>query len=192
MKKKLLLLGDSIRLHYEPMIKEKLSGKADVYSSNDNGRFAQYTLCHLHELAREIGCANEINLVHWNNGLWDVRRSFGEDCMTPPETYAIMLKRIIKRINLLFPQAKIIFASSTPVIERLYDDPAIFRTNNDIMEYNAIAKRIMAENNIIVNDLYITAGNFPDDYYRDATHFTEDGCKILADTVVKICEPYLF
>lgn len=43
--KKVLLLGDSIRMGYAEYVKELLKNKFDVYyDDNDNGRFAAYTL----------------------------------------------------------------------------------------------------------------------------------------------------
>ena len=42
--KKLLLLGDSIRMGYDSFVREKLAGRAEVFFSEDNGRFIQYTL----------------------------------------------------------------------------------------------------------------------------------------------------
>lgn len=43
--KKVLLLGDSIRMGYDDYVKELLDGKCEViYDHDDNGRFAAYTL----------------------------------------------------------------------------------------------------------------------------------------------------
>jgi hypothetical protein len=53
--------------------------------------------------------------VHWNNGLWDVLRLFGDEPFTEINYYGESLKRIYKRIRFLFPNAKIIFALSTSV-----------------------------------------------------------------------------
>ena len=69
--KNLLLLGDSIRKGYDSFVKEKLAGRANVFFSEDNGRFAQYTLRMLSNWKGELSLP-EIQVVHWNNGLWDV------------------------------------------------------------------------------------------------------------------------
>ena len=191
--KKLYLLGDSIRKGYEPLVKEKLSGRAEVFSPGEiNGEFAQYTLRHLHDWAEKNDCAKEIDIVHWNNGLWDIVRHFGDDCLTPPDMYANMLRRIYKRITVIFPRAKVIFALSTPVIEERFTEPAkFFRFNKDIREYNNIASNVMKELKIEVNDLYSVASDFSVDQYADMVHFTQEGYDILAEAVVKACEPYL-
>ena len=40
--KKIVLIGDSIRIGYDAYVREKLAGKAEVLSPEENGRFAQY------------------------------------------------------------------------------------------------------------------------------------------------------
>ena len=56
--KRVLLLGDSIRLGYEPFVKKGLKGLAEVVGSEDNGRFSKYTLW-------------GVNL--WAEGIWRPR-----------------------------------------------------------------------------------------------------------------------
>ena len=125
--KKIFLIGDSIRYGayactpkspgYGVFVKEKLQNKAIVYAPNENCRFTQYTLRYLHEWANDVPNKEEIDLVHWNNGLWDVLRLFGDEPFTEINYYGETLKRIYRRIRLLFPNAKIIFALSTSVKE---------------------------------------------------------------------------
>ena len=68
--KNLLLLGDSIRMGYDSFVQEKLAGRMNVYFAEDNGRFAQYTLRMVSEWKGKLSLP-EIDVVHWNNGLWD-------------------------------------------------------------------------------------------------------------------------
>ncbi|MBQ6875832.1 MAG: hypothetical protein IJN46_06320, partial [Lachnospiraceae bacterium] len=89
--KNIFLIGDSIRFGsktvseynnvklspgYGIYVKEKLEGTANVYAPDENCRFAQYTLRFLHKWASKVPC-EEIDIVHWNNGLWDALRLFG-------------------------------------------------------------------------------------------------------------------
>ncbi len=46
-KKKVLLIGDSIRMGYDKYVKNYLADSCEVYYPKDNCRFAQYTLRHL-------------------------------------------------------------------------------------------------------------------------------------------------
>ena len=187
---KLFLLGDSIRMGYEPMVIKKLSGIADVYAPQGNCQFAQFTFCHLHNWAEQTGCANEIDLVHWNNGIWDTVRRFGDSCLTPVNVYIDYLRRTHKRINILFPKAKIIFALSTPVQDHKYNEQVFWIRNDDIKQYNEQAVRLMEELKIPVNDLFAVAKNFTEEHYLDSTHFNEKGSDLLADQVVKTCKNF--
>lgn len=61
--KNLLLLGDSIRMGYDSFVKEKLESRMNVYFSEDNGRFAQYTLRTLENWKTQLSLP-EIDVVH--------------------------------------------------------------------------------------------------------------------------------
>ena len=58
--KKVMLLGDSIRLSYQPAVQQKLAGAAEVWGPADNCRFAKYTLW---ETAAWLGqCGHSMSL----------------------------------------------------------------------------------------------------------------------------------
>jgi hypothetical protein len=185
--KKVFLIGDSIRLGYQEYVKEQLDGIAEVYYPEDNCRFAQYTLRHLHEWAQDAVDGNSVDVVHWNNGLWDTLRIFKDEPLTPKDFYNDTLIRIHKRIKTVFPKAKIIFALSTPVIEERFEAPEKFvRYNKDTQEYNKIARKLMKELGVPVNDLYSQVSKLPEDAWSDCTHlYTDIGTRTLGDAVVK-------
>ena len=189
--KNIYLIGDSIRFGasgspgYGVYVKEKLEGRANVYAPGENCRFAQYTLRYLHEWTNGID-REKIDIVHWNNGLWDVLRLFGDEPLTEIETYGIMLKRVYKRIKFLFPNAKVIFALSTAVIEE-WGNPDFFRYNREIEQYNNKAREVMTELGVEVNDLYSLSAGFDNSLHSDWVHFGEEGSKILADKVIEVC-----
>ena len=81
--KNVLLLGDSIRIGYDEFVQEALKDTAKVYYSDDNGRCTQYTLVSLMEIAALTGEPQKIDLIHWNNGHWDIAH-YGK--MPPPST----------------------------------------------------------------------------------------------------------
>ena len=198
--KNIFLIGDSIRHGsyvetldsklspgYGVYVKEKLQGIANVYAPDENSRWAQYTLRFLHKWAKEVPNPEEIDVVHWNNGLWDAVRLFGDDPLTPIEFYELMLPRVYNRIRLLFPNAKIIFALSTAVIEEM-SRPQFTRRNSEIEQYNEVAKKVMAQLNVPVNDLHAVTKNWGPEMHSDWVHFNEEGCKILADKVIEAIE----
>lgn len=179
--KQVFLLGDSIRLGYEAALRGLWAGQCQVYAPAENCQFAQYALRHLHQWAAECP-AGEVDLVIWNCGLWDVLRMYGDGPLTPPETYSLMLRRLVRRIALLFPKAKQLFLTSTPTVEERYTGPSL-RRNADIRQYNELAQAVMAQNHIPVLDLYAAAEAFPVSFWADHVHYTEEGFQALARTI---------
>ena len=191
--KKVFLIGDSIRYGidgengylygYGYFVKEKLKGEMEVYAPDENCRFLQYTLRYLHEWAAKIEDWSAIDVVQWNNGLWDALRQFGEEPFTPLPMYKEYLVRVYKRIRLLFPNAKIIFALSTPVSEEMAR-PDFTRKNSEIEQYNQAAIEVMDTLGVPVNDLYTLASQIRGQYYLDWVHYNAEGSAILADKVI--------
>ncbi|MBO5670506.1 MAG: SGNH/GDSL hydrolase family protein, partial [Clostridia bacterium] len=107
--KNILLIGDSIRIGYDKSVRTPLQGLANVYFPEENTRFASYVLRYLHEY-KGLVPGGHVDVLHWNAGLWDCLRLFGEDVHTPVEIYAYYIDRICARIQKIFPDAKVIFA----------------------------------------------------------------------------------
>ena len=187
--KKILLLGDSIRLGYEGYVKESLNGIAEVYSSKDTSQFAQYLFRWLHVWKEKERYPEDMDLVHWNVGAWDVLRIFDEGTFTSAEYYGEMLKRLSKRISFLFPKAKQIFATCTSVVEDGYEPP-YQRYNSDIEKFNGIAKETLIPLGVIIDDLYSVTKVAPASCRSDMTHFyTCDGIKLIGTKVTEaICK----
>ena len=187
--KKILLLGDSIRLGYEGYVKEKFSGIAEIYSPKENCAFAQYMLRWLYEWKIKEGYPDDIDLVHWNVGAWDVLRILGDDTFTSVEYYAETLKRLFVRIKTLFPKAKQIFATCTSGIDELYEPP-YQRCNADIEKFNQAAIETLLPLGVVINDLYPISKNASKECRSDMTHFsTPQGVELLGAQVVKsLCD----
>lgn len=183
--KRIFLIGDSIRIGYDAYVREMMADEAQIYWSDDNARFVSYTLRYAHEWAKHNCDPEKIDIVHWNNGLWDALHVLGEDAQTPIEEYRTGLKRIARRLKRVFPNARIIFALTTSVIEERMSDQ-FYRRNAEIERYNAAARKVMAEEGVEIDDLYTVAKEMPDDWHApDGTHFTEGGYKALAEAVVR-------
>ncbi len=195
--KNVLLIGDSIRFGAPPKspgygvyVKKMLEGRANVYAPNENCRFAQYTLRNLYDWERKLRADNvKIDLVHWNNGLWDVLHVNGDDALTPCDVYVEFLRRIYNKLKKLFPEAKIVFALSTGVIEEM-GSPDFMRYNSEIEQYNAAARALMDTLGVPVNDLYSISREI-EDTHCDWVHFGEEGSKVLAEAVVEKIIPEL-
>ena len=142
--KKILLIGDSIRKGYDAYVRERMTNLAEVYFPEENCTFTTNILRFLHVWTDNLKLY-EADAVHFNAGLWDTLRIYGDDVLVKPDTYADNLKRIVRRIRFLFPNAKILFATSTPVWEDGYFTDFESRTNEDVRLYNRIARDFLPE-----------------------------------------------
>ena len=187
--KKIVLIGDSIRMGYDKYVKDALSGAAEVYYPNDSARFSQYTLRYLSDWKHDNGWGEDIDLVHWNTGRWDVLEMYGEAPISNPQQYGETIEKIQRQIKILFPHAVQIFATSTSVIEEKYG-PTRKRHNSTIEQYNKIAVDTLSSTDCRINDLYTLTQNAPIEIRNgDPTHFyTPEGTKLIGDRVLSyIC-----
>ena len=127
---------------------------------------------------------NEMDVVHWNNGLWDILRILKDEPFTEINFYGETLKRVYERIRCLFPRAKIIFALTTAVKEEWAKEDFFF-SNNDIIRYNQKAIEVLAPLGVEINDLYSVTEAFDDSMRVDCAHFDDKGSRVLAESVIK-------
>lgn len=181
--KNVLLIGDSIRMGYDKTVRMALEGRANVVFPEENCQFAMYVFRYLHEWFSGID-GKDFDVVHWNAGLHDVLRLFGEEPSTPIEIYEYYIERICQRIKKLCPKAKVIFATSTSVIsEKMTAD--FKRYNEDIEKYNMAAVRIVKEYGFEINDLYSLSKTLPEEAHSDAVHYYTDlGTEVFSKQVL--------
>ena len=187
--KKILLIGDSIRMGYDSYVAESLQDIAKVYYPQENCMYSTNVLRKLHAWADALK-AYDVDAVHFNVGHWDTVRIYGDEPLTDMDTYAKNLARIVERIRFLFPSAKIVFATSTPVDETGFIQDFETRYNADVEKYNAVACEVMRKYGVIINDLYGLMKDKPLSYHSDQTHFyTAQATELLGKRVVQtLCE----
>ena len=169
--KKIILIGDSIRMGYDKYVKEALRDTARVYYPADNCRFATYILRFVHEWKKKGEWPEDADLVHWNAGLWDVPEIMGDEPVTPIEHYAVQIARIDRRLRQLFPKAKIVFATSTAVEEEKFG-PVFKRRNATIEAFNAAAIKALEGTDTVIDDLYAVTKDCPAECHSDMTHYS--------------------
>lgn len=173
---KVALLGDSIRqIGYGPKVPSLLGDEYSVWQPNDNCRFALYTLRGMFDWRAQLeGC----DIVHWNNGLWDVCELFGDGPFTEPTYYVETMLRIA---GLLQKYARrVIFATTTPVL------PANAHNKNVVIaDYNRIIVPKLEALGIAIDDLYSIVYPKLDEYIRsdDNIHLTDAGIDACAAAV---------
>ena len=183
--KKIVLLGDSIRMGYDKFVKSAFEGAAEVFYPGENCRFTFYLLRMLRDWVKNGILPADADVVHWNAGLWDMAVINDDGPLVPPEVYAQTLARIHRHLQIYFPKAKLIFATSTTVEEEKYG-PSFKRTNKSIAEYNAIARGVLEPLGEEIDDLYTVSLSATAEHRSDLTHYNTDaGRMLLGGTVVK-------
>ena len=183
--KKILLIGDSIRIGYDRYVKMAFEGEAQVYYPDENCRFTGYIMRNLHLWQKELGCGSDIDLVHWNAGLWDDLLMLDGKPHTPLHVYRENISRICDFIGILFPNAKMLFATSTPVRNGDEAGKPLWRCNADTEAYNAAAAETVLAHGGEIDDLYAVAARLPDEAHSDDTHYyTPLGTEALAGAVI--------
>ena len=174
--KKVALLGDSIRLiGYGLKVPELLGNNYEVYQPEDNCGFVKKTLRMLFDIREKL---NGCDVIHWNNGLWDIFRPFEDGkTLTSEEEYTENMLRVAKILKDITPN--VIFATTTPVRENRY-----YR-NADIDRYNALIVPKLQETGLRINDLNGLLRNNVERYIRsdDLLHLTEEGIDVCAKQV---------
>src|SRR5258708_6402195 len=93
---KVLLLGDSIREGYAPLVAKKLEGVAEVIAPKENGGDTANTLKMLDDWLK----AGKPVVVHFNCGLHDLKFAKKTNAFqVPPDDYAKNLKAIAERLK---------------------------------------------------------------------------------------------
>ncbi|HEY6167895.1 MAG TPA: SGNH/GDSL hydrolase family protein, partial [Verrucomicrobiae bacterium] len=177
---RVLLIGDSISIGYTLPVRKLLAGKANVHRIGTNGGPTPNGLAHLKEW---LGDA-KWDVIHFNWGLHDLKFMPEGKRQVSPEDYEKNLRELVKQLKAT--GAKLIWCATTPVSEGNLNP---MRKNDDVNAYNAIARRIMDENKIAIDDLYAFALPQIEKIQRPVNvHFTEEGSATLARQVVASIE----
>jgi lysophospholipase L1-like esterase len=187
---RVLLLGDSISIGYTPEVRKLLQGKANVHRPKANCSSTGYGLTNL---ASWLG-GEKWDVIHFNFGVHDAKLPPEGIRHAPPDVYEKNLRELVARLKAT--GAKLIWASSTPIPSGGVLAPD--RRFGDINEYNEIAKKIMLENSVAIDDLNAAATPRMNEILNHRTdaqgkvhwdlHFTPEGYALLAQHVAASIE----
>lgn len=176
---RVLLIGDSILSGYMSHAIKLLEGKAYVDAWVNPYCQSEYLN---NKVLPEVLAKGPYVVVHFNMGLhgWPEGR-------IKPGTFEPLTKGYVEVIQQKLPKAKIIWASSTPVLlegDLKQVDPVI---NANIIEQNRMAAKVMSELGVPVNDFYalladkleLARGG------KDKFHWTPPAYKILGEQCVE-------
>lgn len=180
--KKVVLLGDSIReVGYGPHIGRLLGEDFEVWQPPENCRFASYTLRMLFDYKAQLQGAD---VIHWNNGLWDVCDLFGDGAFTSVDQYCDTMVRIARVLKTY--SKTVIFATTTPT------HPDMWGHDHDrLVAYNEAVTARLKEEGIVINDLFsVIDADIPQYICPDLIHLSEEGIKVAADKVADCIKQY--
>ncbi len=171
---KVTLLGDSIRQQYGPRVQEILGDEFEIWAPEENCRFAKYTLRGLFDWALNMEGSE---IVHWNNGLWDLCDLYGDGTFTSEDEYVENILRIADILKKRY--GTVIFATTTPV-----HSTNVFNKNADADRFNQRIVPLLKERGVIINDLNGLLRSNPDKYICDDTiHLSEEAIGMCASQV---------
>jgi len=180
---RVLLIGDSISIGYTIPVQKLLKGRVNVHRIPDNGG---PTTNGLAKLPQWLG-KGRWDVIHFNWGLHDLKIMADDQRQVPPEAYEKNLRELV--LQLKATGAALIWATTTPVPAGKLSPP---RNADDVPAYNAIARKIMDENQIAIDDLYSFALPQLSKIQRPMNvHFTPEGSTALAGQVATSIESVL-
>lgn len=194
MQKRVLLLGDSIRMGYEKYVEEGLGEKINTVYSEENGRDVSTTLWQANQFFKEMG---DFDVIHWNNGYWDLNPEAPmTESFHPLDEYVHFLIRMVK----FFSQHtdKLIFATTLPVFGKgtVMDNTGtgglVTYDKELVINYNCAATAVMNQYDVTINDLYEFALQDKNLYKGpDMLHLSDEGNHAVADEIVEVINTYL-
>ena len=186
---KVLLLGDSIRMSYQPHVARLLSDRAEVVGPADNCQYSLYTLSSLGGWITALG---KPDIVHWNNGIHDSGHNPARSpIQIPIDVYRTNLESILDGLTALTPN--VIWATITPVHpDRPFRDTEWAWRNEEIDQYNEVARTLIESRGVLINDLHTLVWNNVSEFLsEDQLHLSESGQEVCARAVVDCVATFL-
>ena len=181
---RVLLIGDSISIGYTLPTRELLKGKANVHRPPTNCSSTGFGLS---QLTSWLG-DKKWDVIHFNFGLHDAKLPPEGVRHAPPDVYEKNLRTLVKQMKAT--GAKLIFATTTPVPNGGNLSPT--RRFGSTDEYNAIARKVMSESGVAIDDLNAVAQPMMEKHGNPKdVHFAPEGYVVLAKAVSESIEATL-
>lgn len=179
---KVVLVGDSIRIGYAPLVAKHLDGKADIVTPGKVAGDSAWLLKNLDDFILK----HKPDLVHFNVGLHDLKLLRKEKTyQVPLDDYEKNLDSILTKLKAT--KATLVFASTTPIDDDRHAKRkgGFDRFEKDVRRYNDVALRLARKHSVVVHDLHHLVHHVgPTKLLSgDGTHYTKEGNARLADAV---------
>jgi lysophospholipase L1-like esterase len=141
---RVLLIGDSISIGYTLPVRELLKGKANVHRIPTNGGPTKNGTANIERWLGE----GKWDVIHFNWGIHDLKFMPDGKRQVEPDDYEKNLRALVARMKTT--GAKLIWATTTPIPDGELNPSRKF---GQVPEYNAIAKKVMVEHAVAIDDL---------------------------------------
>lgn len=179
---RVLLIGDSVSVAYTLPVRAMLKGVANVHRPPTNCTSSKRGVL---EFGKWLG-SSRWDVIHFNFGLHDAFVENGKHPV-PIDEYERNLRQIVTLLKKT--GARLIWASTTPIAHDILLRPRDRQPvhdfyEKDVVEYNRVARLVMEQNEVTVDDLHdlvlprLAALQRPGDI-----HFTPEGSEKLARQV---------
>lgn len=185
--KTVILWGDSIRIGYCGFVADELGARAQVSWPSVNCENSTSVLANWQGW---LGAAKP-DVLHLNCGLHDIKTVSPRrrDLVVPLKFYRRNLEVLFEELRFASPDARLIFATTTPVIESLTAgaNRIFHRYNANVEAINEAAREVAARHDVEINDLWkLVMERGPDTMINpDGAHFDEAGSRILGHAVAR-------
>lgn len=179
---RVLLIGDSISIGYTLPVRELFRGVANVHRPPVN---CSSTVEGLASIEEWLG-AQRWDVIHFNFGLHDLKHVDAQGKVVAPEqgrprvpleAYAQNLQTLVARLRTR--GARLIWCATTPVPEGAHG-----RIAGSEGDYNRVARKVMEEHGLAVDDLHaFAAARLAEIQLPHNVHFTPSGYAQLAECV---------
>ncbi len=193
--KKVLLLGDSIRINYQSAVAEALSDVCEVVYPEENCAYTLNTIWHI-RMWFDYYKWGKVDLIHWNNGIWDHHRTLDDgQPFSTPEQYLYQNRRL--HAQLARYTDNLIWATTTPASENYTYDPhgltGIPRDawNKEIALYNDLLKAYLVNQGVAIDDLYTLVTQNWHYIREDGFHLSDAGVEGLGKQVAACIRAHL-
>jgi lysophospholipase L1-like esterase len=175
---RVLLIGDSISKYSFPEVEKELAGKAYVNRLSTSAFATDPVL--LTPIAPVLDNSH-FDVIVFNNGMHGWQHSEQE--------YEATLPSMLDAIRKHAPSAKLIWADTT-AIKQEPDSPTGTPSGVRIKARNAIADKLMQDNQIPVINLYDVTSRHPE-LHSDNIHFNDQGTALIGGSIVSAVQKLL-
>ena len=181
---RILLIGDSIRLGYQPHVRRLLLGEQmEVLGPEENCETSSKVVTHVNRWIE----STKPDLVHFNCGLHDLRINPGDSAPQTSLTQYVSNLRTIFQVLRDHASGPHIWATSTPVVDARHNlARQSTRHAADVLAYNQASLAVASELGSFVHDLHGKVSASPVELIgTDGVHFTEQGYRWLGEEVAR-------